>query len=101
MKDTHTPQKAAQHLFLRDHFAAHRTALANDRTLLAYIRTALTFFVVGVTFIRFFGHVVTEIIGWIFIPAGIYLFSYGIIRFRKTKQVIHKEEKNPPKVTDL
>jgi len=90
-----------QHLILRDHFAAHRTDLANDRTFLAYIRTALTFFVVGVTFIRFFGHIITEIIGWIFIPIGIYIFLRGVIRFRKIKHVIHEEEKNPPEVSDL
>jgi len=96
-----SPKSHKHHLILRDHFAAHRTDLANDRTFLAYIRTALTFFVVGVTFIRFFGHIITEIIGWFFIPIGIYIFLRGVIRFRQIKHVIHEEEKSPPKASDL
>lgn len=100
MQDTNTKGKKGL-IILRDHLAAHRTDLANDRTFLAYIRTALTFVAVGLTFIKFFGNHLIEIIGWIFIPAGIYIFTKGLLRFRKTKQVIKEEEKSPPKVSDI
>jgi putative membrane protein len=89
------------HIILRDHLAAHRTDLANDRTFLAYIRTALTFAVVGVTFIRFFGNRLIEIIGWIFIPIGIYVFIKGWLQFKKTKKAIKEEERNPPDISDI
>ncbi len=101
MEDTRDCQKPKGHLVLRDHLAAHRTDLANDRTFLAYLRTALTFFVAGVTLIRFFGHIVTEFIGWVFISVGIYLSVRGIARFKKMKRLIHEEEKSPPEVSDL
>jgi putative membrane protein len=101
MDNTHNPQKQKGFPVLRDHLAAHRTDLANDRTFLAYIRTALTFFVVGITFIKFFNNIVIEIIGLIFIPVGIFILIKGSIRYRKIKRVIQKEEKNPPKVSDI
>lgn len=100
MEDTHDSRKPKGHLVLRDHLAAHRTDLANDRTFLAYLRTALTFFVAG-AFIRFFGHIVTEFIGWVFISVGIYLSVRGVARFRKMKRLIHEEENSPPEVSDL
>jgi putative membrane protein len=93
--------KKKGHVILRDHLAAHRTALANDRTFLAYIRTALTFSVVGVTFIKFFKNILIEIIGWIMIPVGFYIFIKGLIRFNKIRQVIKEEERNPPKYSDV
>jgi len=73
---------------LREKFAADRTALANERTLLAYIRTALTFFIAGVTFVKFFGSFIIELLGWIFIPAGILFFIIGFIRYKKVKNII-------------
>jgi len=101
MDDTHNSQEQRKYLFLRDHFAAHRTDLANDRTFLAFIRTALTFFVVGVTFIKFFSHIVIVIIGWILIPIGVLTFIRGLIKYKKVKCVIQEEEKKPPKVSDI
>ncbi len=65
-----------------------RTKLANERTLLAYFRTALTLFVAGVTFIRFFDSLIVEIIGWVFIPAGIINLILGIIRYRATRDYV-------------
>lgn len=97
---TNTNEKKG-HIILRDHFAAHRTDLANDRTFLAYIRTGLAFAVVGVTFIKFFGNLLIAIIGWIFIPAAIYIFVKGLLRFKKTKIAIKEEERNPPKISDV
>jgi putative membrane protein len=79
MDNTHNSQEQRKYLFLRDHFAAHRTDIANDRTFLAFIRTALTFFVVGVTFIKFFSHIVIVIIGWILIKE----FLEALLRGKK------------------
>ncbi len=66
--------------------------LANERTYLAYIRTALTLFVAGVTLIKFFGHVIYEITGWILIPLGIMILIKGIISYIKMKRIITEEE---------
>lgn len=70
-------------LILRDVLAADRTVLANERTFLAYMRTALTLFVSGITFIKFLGSVWLEILGWLFIPLGIFTFVYGLRRYRQ------------------
>lgn len=70
-------------LILRDVLAADRTVLANERTFLAYIRTALTLLVSGVTFIKFLGSVWLEVLGWLFIPLGIFTFGYGLRRYRR------------------
>jgi putative membrane protein len=101
MKHTQDSQNQKEYTFIRDHLALHRTDLANDKTFLAYIRTALTFFVVGVTFLRFFGLRVIEIIGWVFMPIGAFIFIKGLIRYKKVKRVIREEERNPPKVSDI
>ena len=81
-----------QNPVLRDNLAAQRTMLANERTYLAYIRTALTLFVAGVTLIKFFGHVIYEIIGWILIPLGIMILIKGILSYIKMKRIITEEE---------
>lgn len=70
--------------------AAERTRLANHRTFLAYQRTALTLFVAGVTFIRFFDNLIVEIIGWIFVPAGILSVTIGVIRYRRIRNRIQQ-----------
>ena len=73
-------------LILRDVLAADRTQMANERTLLAYLRTALTLFIAGVSFIRFFDSLVIEIIGWLFVPLGVWVSWIGVARFRKLKK---------------
>ena len=83
---------AHKDLFLRDHFAAQRTMLANERTYLAYIRTALTLFVAGVTFIKFFENIIYEITGWLLIPLGILILIKGVISYIKMKRLIAEEE---------
>ncbi len=85
-------QNTHKDLFLRDHLAAQRTMLANERTCLAYIRTALTLFVAGVSFIKFFEHIIYEITGWLLIPLGILTFIKGIISYRKMKRLIAEED---------
>jgi putative membrane protein len=70
-------------LILRDVLAADRTVLANERTFLAYMRTALTLVVSGITFVKFLGNAYLEILGWLFIPLGIFTFVFGWRRYRK------------------
>lgn len=90
-KDTSDIPVKAPDTLERDLLAEQRTTLANERTLLAYIRTALTFFVIGATFIKFFGYPALEIVGWIFIPAGLIALGRGITGFRTMKRQIEKD----------
>lgn len=73
-------------LILRDVLAAERTQLANERTLLSYLRTALTLFIAGVSFIRFFDSLIIELIGWLFVPLGVWVSWIGAARFRGIKK---------------
>lgn len=66
-----------------NHYARHRTVLANERTFLSYIRTALTLFVAGISFIRFFGIALLSFIGYIFILLSVVSVVVGALRFRK------------------
>jgi putative membrane protein len=99
-QNTNTQEKK-DHIILRDHLAAHRTDMANDRTFYASIRTALAFLAVGLSFIKFFGNLLIEIIGWIFIPIGIYIFIKGLIQFKKAQKVIKEEERDPSNISDI
>ena len=78
--------------FLKDELAIYRTILANERTFLAYIRTALSFFAIGVTFIKFFVHMIYQIAGWSFIPIGIVILFVGIFKYKKMRRNIREEE---------
>lgn len=78
--------------YLKDELAIYRTILANERTFLAYIRTAFSFFAIGVTFIRFFDHMIYHIAGWSFIPLGIVIFVIGIFSYKKMRRNIREEE---------
>ncbi|MCB0291761.1 MAG: DUF202 domain-containing protein [Calditrichaeota bacterium] len=77
-----------EQLILRDHLAVDRTVLANENTFLAYVRTALTFFVSGITFVHFFGYILVEIIGWIFIPIGVSIFIAGWLRYQRMQKTL-------------
>ncbi|RKX26897.1 MAG: DUF202 domain-containing protein [Candidatus Zixiibacteriota bacterium] len=81
-------------MLLRDHLAVDRTTLSNQNTFLAYIRTALTLFVAGVTFIRFFGSTAIEIIGWCFVPIGVFTFVTGLIRYNRLRITLRKIERS-------
>ncbi|NOZ25929.1 MAG: DUF202 domain-containing protein [Nitrospirae bacterium] len=81
------------HPVLRDHLAAQRTVLANERTLLSYVRTALTLLVAGVSFIKFFGSVVIEALGWVLVPLGLLTLAKGIASYRSMARTIREEEK--------
>ena len=75
----------------RDFLAAERTRLANERTFLAYQRTALTLFVAGVTFIHFFKALMIQVVGWVFIPAGLMTVMLGAIRYRRTRNRVREQ----------
>ncbi|MEK8088465.1 DUF202 domain-containing protein [Thermithiobacillus plumbiphilus] len=74
---------------IRDWLALDRTVLANERTFLAYGRTTLTLVISGLSFIKFFGHVVYSIIGYVFIAGGLSIFFFGLKRYRKMKKHYH------------
>ena len=93
MQESQHSGEGKERLFLRDHLAAQRTILANERTFLSYIRTALTLLVAGVSFIKFFGSVVIQVLGWILIPLGLFTLVKGIISFRKMARRLEEEEK--------
>lgn len=75
-------------LELRDYLAIDRTILANESTFMSYIRTALTFFVVGISFIKFIELKIIEVLGWILIPLGFYMFVIGLRRYMRIKKQI-------------
>ncbi len=75
-------------LQLSDRLAIARTDLANERTLLAYLRTALAVAAGGVAVIEVFTLPVLVIFGWALIPLGLIVLAVGIVRFRRTRQVL-------------
>ncbi len=80
-----------ERLFLRDHLAALRTVLANERTFLSYVRTALALIVSGISFIRFFGSAVTEALGWVLIPLGLFTLARGVRSYRRMAVLMEEE----------
>jgi len=62
-------------VFVRDHLAEYRTGLALRRTFLSYLRTALAFFGGGLAMIKFSGHPLVTLLGWILLlPVLSFLF---------------------------
>ncbi|HET7059441.1 MAG TPA: DUF202 domain-containing protein [Nitrospiraceae bacterium] len=82
MTDQVAPTLEQDDSTVRDNLARERTALARERTFLAYLRTALALVAVGATFIQFFGSLSVQVIGWIFIGAGLGTFVVGLLRFK-------------------
>ena len=83
--------------FVRDHMAGYRTDLANRRTFLSYLRTALAFFVGGLALIKFWGHPILTVIGWIFLFAGIIIFFEGVYTYLKVKRAVQAEKEKTNK----
>lgn len=92
MSDTRLPygDRGLCELILRDHLAIDRTILANERTLLAYVRTALTLLVLGASFIKFFGSMALEIVGWSFLPFALSVFVLGVWRYYRMAALVEK-----------
>jgi putative membrane protein len=88
-----TSQRAPQGTSVQEYLATDRTVLANERTLLAYIRTALTLMIVGLTLIKFFESLFLDVAGWTFIPLGIITGVVGLIRYERTRRLIHEVER--------
>lgn len=78
---------------IRHSLALDRTILANERTLLAYARTSLTLLVPGASFLYFTDSLILWVLGWIFVPLGVFSFIYGWKRFTKKKETIKEERK--------
>jgi putative membrane protein len=77
---------------IRHSLAIDRTVLANERTLLSYTRTSLTMLVPGVSFVHFTEAGGLHLLGWLFIPLGLFSFIYGYFRFNKRKLLIRHEK---------
>ena len=89
-----------EELILRDFLATDRTILANERTFLAYMRTMLALVVAGISLIKLFEDPIIHVVGWIFIPLGLFTLVLGIIRYRAMYLAIpteHLGEPNPTK----
>ena len=65
-----------------------RTTLANERTFLSFLRTALGLFLGGIGLIKFWGHPLVEVLGWVFIAAAAVLLGIGIFRYRYARRVL-------------
>jgi len=80
-----------EELILRDFLATDRTILANERTFLAYMRTMLALAVAGISFIKIFEDPIIHIVGWIFLPLGLFTLVLGVIRYRTMYLAISTE----------
>ena len=92
MQEPHTDNSSRKPLFVRDHLAEYRTALANKRTFLSHIRTALAVFAAGLALIKFFGHPIVVTFGVLLLPAGILILIHGVITYRNMNKVTRAEE---------
>ena len=80
-------------LILRDYLAIDRTTLANERSLLAYTRTALTMIITGLSLIKFFDSLWSQIFGWIFIALAVVVGIMGASRYLRFRKNINKVAK--------
>jgi putative membrane protein len=79
---------------LRDLLAIDRTVLANERTLLAYGRTLLALFAAGATVLHFVTEWWAGPVGLGCIALGLYLFAFGVHRYRAVRQHLAKARIN-------
>lgn len=79
-------------VFVRDHLAGYRTDLALRRTFLSYLRTALACFGGGLAMIKFSGHPLVTLLGWVLLPAGVVILAQGIITYVKVNRAVQVEE---------
>lgn len=93
MPDTPYAKIIKEELILRDHLAADRTTLANERTYLAYVRTSMTMFIVGVSLVKFFNSIISQIIGGLFMLFSLGIFVLGSVRYRAMSTLIQHVNK--------
>jgi len=79
---------------LTERLAAERNRLANERTLLAYVRTALAMIVSGTGFSKYLDSPVERLLFIAFIPIGILVLFFGIIRFRQQQKLLAEYSHN-------
>jgi len=79
-------------VFVRDHLAGYRTGLALRRTFLSYLRTALAFFGGGLAMIKFSGHPLVTLLGWVLLPAGIVILVQGVIIYIRVNRAVQAEK---------
>lgn len=85
----------SEKLILRDYLATERTHLANERTLLAYLRTAFIVFVAALTFLKLFEyHWVIGMAALSLIPVALFIGTFGVYRFLRTKKKLAMFEKS-------
>lgn len=80
-------------VFVRDHLAGYRTDLAIRRTFLSYLRTALAFFGGGLAMLKFSGHPLVTLFGWLLLPVGIVILVQGVITNIKMNRDVQAEKK--------
>lgn len=74
----------------KDYLAQDRTHLANERTLLSFWRTGLAFLIAGAIMEKFAPSTIYTILAIDSMLLGIFLFVYGIIRYKDYKKKINK-----------
>lgn len=89
-------------LNVQEILAVQRTLMAVERTLLAYLRTAFALFIAGLTFIKVFPALSSQIWGWIFIVVGVITMILGFLRYRQMNHVLFRtiEYIRPLRYTD-
>src|SRR3989344_356608 len=76
---------------VRDILAINRTVLANERTFLAYLRTSATFLLAGISLLKFFDSLVTQIAGFMFLFGSLVIGVYGVVKYDTMRQLIMEE----------
>jgi putative membrane protein len=90
-EDSYAPYiEDREEMILRDYLAVDRTILANENSFMSYIRTALTLIAVGVSLIKFFDNPIMAVLGWVFVSVGGWLAAYGLNRYRRVDNVLHR-----------
>src|SRR3989344_2635689 len=85
---------------VRDILAINRTVLANERTFLAYLRTSATFLLAGISLLKFFDSLATQIAGFMFLFGSAFVGIYGIVKYDSMKQLLI-EERNVRQAKDI
>jgi len=76
---------------VRDILAINRTVLANERTFLAYLRTSATFLLIGISLLKFFDSLVTQVAGFMFLLGSVVTGIYGVVKYDMMRQLIMEE----------
>ena len=76
---------------VRDVLAINRTVLANERTFLAYLRTSATFLFAGISLLKFFDSIITQIAGFMFLFGSVVVGVYGVIKYDSMRRLIIEE----------